>query len=416
MVPPRPARLVSSTISDIQSAEYRSALLLSAFMVAAALFVQFYWNSMFDVADDGWLFRLRLHQDYYPFSARIFTTYPVIWLGKLLGSRYELAFGLFQYSLYFILGPLLYQYLRRLKIEHLWALGGLVIFYLSYPMIAAFHEPVSTWDDFLQYGALIMAFSFLIAGRLSASTIAFSFGVAAREATILIYPVWALAIWMKSEKPAMYRLRFMLLPLLVGAALWYFPEKEPAAKGIHSIQENFRDAKWTRNSLYSLFMGLGFLWVMIPLALFSKRVTETLKGTRRFVWLGSLYAPPAVTLVVLFAAYARETRLFFPPFVFVIPLVLVFLHKYRESYIRYFSRGHYTSAVLTIGLALWLGRELSLWLFPHFDYRSALLFAQGIFGGHVAVAIVAALPLIVERIWRKVRIERTDSALPPRRS
>lgn len=386
---------MSETDPIIQSRESRSALILSAAMVSLALYVQLYLGSMFDVDDKAWLFRLGIHLDNYPFSARVFTTYPVKWLGEILGGRYELAFGFYQYAIYFLIGPLFYQYLRRLRFDHHWSLTGLLIIYLSYPMLAAFHEPVSSWDDFLQYAALIVAFSSLLTDRFRLSAVAFAFGLAAREATVLIYPVWAIALWFTCSRSPRYKMGLVSLPVLVGGFLWYYPDKEPAAARINSITENFRNEGWARNSLYSLAMGLGFLWMLLLPALRSPRVRKRLQeGGLSFIRYGAIYSVPVVTAVVLNFAYARETRLFFPPFVFVIPLVMVYLYEHRDRLKKFYSGQHRIRTIVIVVVTLLVGTALAIGLFPHFDYRSAHHFARGMFAVHFAFGAMALLPTL----------------------
>jgi len=375
-------------------AEYGPVFAITLLALALCLAAHFYLDSMFNVGDDGWRFRLQLHQDYYPFSARTFTTYPAVWLGELLGGRFEMSFALVEFFLFIALGPLLYRYLRALGFDPAGARGGMVIFYLSYPMIAAFHEPVCSWDDFWQYGALILAFTFLVKKQPVRSVLAFAVGVAAREPTLLIYPVWAYAFLTNISLPRLQKLSLSALPLIVAAGFWLAVDHEPAATTIHSITENFRDVAWTRNSLYSLFMGLGWLWLPLPFALYSRRVRNALPTRMQFIRYGSLWATLIVVAVVLWAAYARETRLFFPPFVFVIPLVMYFLKLHKDAYRRLFTWRCSIWAVLLAAASLAAGIYLSNWLFPDFDYRSSEPFARLYFGLHVAAALWILIPLV----------------------
>ncbi|MCP4686005.1 MAG: hypothetical protein GY867_11270 [bacterium] len=382
-------------MEKMTSSEYRLVGFMTLAALGLTLAAHFYLDSMFNVGDEGWRFRLQIHQDYYPFSARTFTTYPALWLGQLLGGRFELAFAIIVFSLVSVLGPLLYRYLRTLGFEPRWSIGGLVIFYLSYPILAAFHEPISTWDDFWQYGAQILAFTYLLRRQPVRSAIAFAVGVAAREPSLLIYPIWASAFWGNIPIGRLRKLALLASPPAVAAVIWLLVSHEPAAATIGSIMENFRDDGWTRNSLYSLFMGYGWLWLLAPFALLSRRVRDTLAGEKNVIRYGSLWGTLMVVGVVLTSAYARETRLFFPPFVFIIPLVMAFLRGHRDAYQWFFKLRRFPWVVVLAGTSLVAGYYLANWLFPDFDYRSAEPFARLYFGLHVAAAISILTPLVV---------------------
>lgn len=373
--------------------EYRPVIVVSLLSLGLSLVLQFQLDSMFNAGDAAWLFRLELHRDYFPFSARTFTTYPALWLGRLLGGHYELSFAAVEFLLFVALGPVLYRYLRALGFNRRGSLAGLIIMYLSYPMVAAFHEPVCSWDDFWQYSAQLLAFTFLLKGKPLASTLAFTAGAAAREPSLILFPIWAVAFWQLASGSRLAKITQLLLPLVVAAGIWLAVDHEPAAKTIHGISENFRDENWTRNSLYSLYMGLGWLWLPAAVALLSGRVRKSIPPQAQFIRYGSLWGTLLVVTIVLWTAYARETRLFFPPFLFVIPLVMCLLREYSSSFEWLFSWSRLVLSCMLIAASLWAGVHVSWLLFPDFDYRSAEPFARLYLALHVAATITMLVPI-----------------------
>ncbi len=371
------------------SREYAAAGIVIAALLALSIGEQFATDSMFNATDADWKFRLNIHASYYPFSARVFTTYPVIWLGDLLGGRYEFAFACLQFSLLALTGFLFYRYLRLLRLSNGFALAGVVAFFGAYPVMAAFHLGVETWDDFWQYGALILSFSLLLEKKFLWSAAAFAFGIAAREATVLFFPVWVIAFIQADGRRTNPRNLLALFPILIAFLFWYFPEKEPAATTISSIAENFRDSKWTLNSLYSLVMGQGLLWLLIPSALWAYlKGRIPLAPEERFLGWGTIVALPVVTAVVLTNAFARETRLFLPPVVLSLPLVLKLIAS-RWTDFRDWLKPWYLlvgAGLAATGLYA-VGLLASAW-FPSFDYRSDHQFARMMFTIHVTTGLL----------------------------
>jgi hypothetical protein len=378
--------------------EYTTAGVVIAILLALSIVEQFSTDSMFNVVDATWKSRLNIHVGYYPFSVRVFTTYPVLWLGELLGGRYELAFACLQFSLLAVIGFLFYRYLRLLQLSHGFALAGVVAFFGAYPVMAAFHLGVESWDDFWQYSALILSFSLLLERKFLWSTVAFAFGVAARDATLLFFPVWAIAFVQAGDRRTNPRNLLTLFPILTAFLFWYFPDKEPSARTINSLAENFRDPRWTLNSLYSLVMGQGFLWLLIPSALrayLKGRIPLT--PEERFLGWGTIVVLPVVTAVVLTNAFARETRLFLPPIVLSLPLVLKLIASRWNDFRGWLKPWHFWCGAGLTAAGLYVVSLLAFVWFPSFDYRSDYQFARMMFTIHITAGFLGLVLIHVPK-------------------
>ena len=106
------------------------------------------------------------------------------------------------------------------------------------------------------------------------------------------------------------------------------------------------------------------------------------------ILLGAAVTVPAHIIIVFTLTLARETRLFFPPFLFVIPVVL-WLFEDLKTYFINFCRKFWGALALSTGImSFWVGLVAAPALFPAFDFRGRLEFSQFYLGIHIGLSLI----------------------------
>ena len=129
------------------------------------------------------------------------------------------------------------------------------------------------------------------------------------------------------------------------------------------------------------------------------------RGERRHKFLawGLIWSLPINTAAVLLFAFARETRLLFPPFVFLIPLALEALRRLHDHAV-------FTSvkswrpmlAMAAVVVAVYVGIEVTPYLLGPHDYGGpAPLFRYLVAGIHLGLA-VSLLGYLAAVGWRQL--------------
>jgi hypothetical protein len=109
---------------------------------------------------------------------------------------------------------------------------------------------------------------------------------------------------------------------------------------------------------------------------------------------------PLVVVTTLTLGLARETRLFFPLFIFLIPLTL-WLWEHTATYLRtFYTRWFGIPAAAIFVVSTWGGISLARTLFPTFDFRAWPEFAQVYLGLHLGIAVSILIPLAMIPIQR----------------
>jgi len=323
-----------------------------------------------------WQDRMDLHRSLYPFSIRYLTTYSTIIISKLTSFPNRESFYVLQYGLAIIIGPVFYKFLRNLNFSRTWSNVGLFILLTSYPVLAAHFEPVHTWDDFWAYLFLILTFSTIIKNRVGLSFIFYTLACFSRDQTLIFFPIYVLAMFIFSkDKRQITKLIYSILPLAIFGLFLAIVWETPAAKRFELIKFNFENGLRTRDTVFSFYISFGFLWLTVLMTAI-RLIHKEKNNITNFIFWGAVVTLPINTIVTLFFTTARETRIFFPPFIFVIPLSLFLLepmHIYIRRYLSQFKR-----IILLIffhGLMLG-GVYLARLIFPFFEYRQCSNYCQ----------------------------------------
>jgi hypothetical protein len=74
-----------------------------------------FWSPI-QIGDVLWIKKLNLHLTVYPYTIRPFQTWATVWLHDLTSLPIRESFFFFQFSLTFILGLVLYAYLKKARL------------------------------------------------------------------------------------------------------------------------------------------------------------------------------------------------------------------------------------------------------------------------------------------------------------
>ena len=234
----------------------------------------------------------------------------------------------------------------------------------------AHFEPIFTWSDFWIYLLVPLSFAPACERRYGLSVACMAIALLARETTLLMLP-W-IYFFAQSGRPssklsaavavtASLLLFFAIRFLVFGPG---FPS--PNMKLVF----NFENAVRTRDTLFSVFVSLGFVWVVgLTHAFLQLRTGETTRRT--LAWGGVVVSLGYLSSGLLFGQ-ARASRLFAPAAIFLVPLTLDYVRHNAQSIrsslkplIRRWWLGSIT-VILVVGGAPVLGKILV----PSFEYRA----------------------------------------------
>lgn len=380
--------MVAATMSEptITRRQWWQAGLLALALVGLSVYVHLVWNSMLIHSDAIWVKRIALHHGMYPFSIRIFTTFTTELVAWLTGLSTRWAFSVHQFALMWLLGLVMYWYLRGLRLAHAYAVAGIVMLLSAYPVMCAFFEPVYTWDDLWQYAFLAAAFGALLRSRSVLGAVLMCLALAARETTgsyLPAYVLLAMTVPVNGNRRAALLMGPVLFLLLYMVLFYQFHY----ANELGRFKTNFGNPAAAANTLYSLVVSNGYLWVtgLLALVISGRRLLSD--RLERFLVVGAMVAIPFALVGTTLMTLARETRLFFGPALFLIPLTLI-LWRELEPDIRFFLRHfRWVAAVSITGLAGYAGYRFVSAVIPRFDFRPVPEFHHVYFGIQVALAV-----------------------------
>lgn len=397
------ARLRDAVVSGLDY--YFGPMLTTLSCLAFSLYLHLNECSVYITAtSERWQNVIDLHRTFYPFSIRYLTTYPIIWAEALFGIPYRTGFFVLQSVLFFALGLVFYRFLVTLGFSRFWSSLGVALCLLSFPVLLAHSEPVFTYDDFWMYLFLTLCFTAVIESRFRDAAIWFGLGCFAREAMLLYAPAFGLGLWQfRNGRSNRQVLLSFVAPLLVYGLFFAAVWQAPKAHRWELFAFNFANHLRGTDSLYSAFISFGWLWMVLLLMLlwYGVRLFRGFPRETAFLLHAGFYAVAITVPVGLCWTLARETHVFFPPFVFVVPLAVYFL---READRRIIARVPLEIVLVLIiaceGL-LWPGLKLGNYLLPKFDYRDCRELSRALGGIHLGLAM-AMVPLGVTIIWGDV--------------
>lgn len=242
-----------------------------------------------------------------PFTTRPVTTFLIEGISSLTALSPWWGFVLAQFLLLTAAGYALARLSERLESPPLFSLAA---FFLSFTVLFSFVTPNDSYDEAAQYLFLFLGLNALAAGRDFSFALLFFMALLTRETSALLLP-GLLPLGWRGKKSAWK----FALPLIAFALYYFTRDAAPDPNRFLYGARNFKDGKTAFESFVSLGIALA-----LPLALLgSARRLGIMRNhgpwIRAFWWSAALNSP-----VIFLTAYARESRLFALPLVFLWPL------------------------------------------------------------------------------------------------
>ncbi len=354
-------------------------------------------GSSFSLTPEDWRPSLDLHLRDYPFCMRPFQSYATLALASVSGMAHKDAFFVIQYCLAGLTAYLFYRFLLVLGFGRRWGHVGLAFYLLSFPVLAAHFAPIHTWDDFWLYGFLIATSLALLKHNWPMVALFFFAACLARETATFFFPVLVFMAWQDRHKIRQLLL-IICLAAPVAAFLVYMSRFDsafgPAPWGL--LKFNFANSRDAADSIVSLINAFSWL---LPAAILGWFLMARRDRSRqeKFLFCGLILYWPVNTAATMALAMVRETRLLFPPFIFVIPLAL---YAVREAWLSGMNRASWRRLALYIFITLALGAAgiwLAYALHPVFAYGSSSVMRRDMAGLSVGLSAAFLLLWLVTR-------------------
>lgn len=217
-----------------------------------------------------------------------------------------------------------YSYLRMLDFSRIKCFSGCLIFLFSSPVLLAYIYPVHTTADPLAYLLIILGLIFIFKKKDLAVCVISVIAGLCRETTLIIPLVYLLT----SSSPLLVRIYLFIIPIISTFFLRFaigFEKYDPFAGSKHNFE-------FPVETLLAIFLVFGFLWLpaFSQFFIFRKKI-YTMKENWRVI----LTSAPIILLTTLgttiLLARAREIRISFILFPWVIPLVIIWIYAFIEK-------------------------------------------------------------------------------------
>lgn len=348
------------------------------------------------IDEDFWQKILHVHQTAVAFKVRPWTTFITSMLHDYAGLPVKTSFFILQFSLLFISGLVFHRYLQMLSYTRKQAFLGTTIYFLSIPVLMAHFEPVHTWSDFWVYILIPLSFIFVIQKKYWWSLPCMILVTMARETSVIFYPLWMLLIYNQSDKqigksialPFVAFLGFLGLRFLMFGITPGDPRLE--------LTSNFETGLRTSDTLFSLSASLGFVWVagIAGISIIKKNK----HAFKNFLIRGAVITVVGYISSTLLLGRARETRLFYPPFIFLIPLTLSYLQTKTDILKQMFSKAHRLRTIISVLVVLVLSLFISWQLFDSFEYRRWADGNRFFWGLNLAMLLFLGIIELIEKL------------------
>ncbi len=403
--------------------EYYGPVLLTAVVLATSGLMHLLWYySPLQLSEDIWVKKLEFHLHRYPYCTRCMQNYATLLVHQYLSLPIRESFMVVQGVLTMILGPLFYRYLRLLRLSKMWSHVGLFLLMTAYPILGAHFAPTYTWDDIWMYVFGVLCFTALARREPIKAGIYFTLGCFARDQMLLFMPILGLSLWwLRGQCSAKRLLASLVLPAALYLPYRVLVSQAEDPKRWKLLLFNFGDIGRSTDTIVSMIVAFGLLWLLCTVGLMILRRRPMLFPERMIFW-GTVITVPLMTAATLLFTLARETRMFFPPFVFVIPLSIVALRKVWESVSSRCSPFTLMLIPTAVAVCIVVGVACGEELFPEWDFRRNALLRRQIAGVHVGAAwvilqgwIIFTLQKHISGISRRPKDSlRSGSAIDPR--
>jgi hypothetical protein len=334
-------------------------------------------------SDSMWQATVDLHETSAPFSLRPLTTQTTIFIAHATGLSLKWSFVLNQYLLLFLLFLSFAVFLRKLGMNKRDRIIGLIVLGTAYPILCLHFIPNYTWDDLWLYLGVVWMSYFLVDGRVVPAAFVMLLSALGREHILMFAPMFF--VWGRPRNSYGGIIAALLIPIIGYGLYRYFQFPEIAPGRFAQWAKNFANAEMTRQTLYSLFISFGWLWAAFLLAIQAMPNDRSNVGgdNEAKLRISALIMTPLAVAVVLFMVTARETRIFFPPFVYLVPLGVLWI-KTTGMHI---ARGRNIQLYILWLIILAGSVLLSIWLFPRFEFLPMIDFHRVLFALNLTLGL-----------------------------
>ena len=266
------------------------------------------------------------HAELPPFARRPLTTLLMYAFIGFLGVKAGYAFILVNFSLLVLSGYLLYRLSLTLKASKRQALLNMMVYFASFSILFAFFPPVFTYDEPLQYCFLFASLIYFFTGKRLGFVLFFSLAMIARETSVLLLPAllytenrkikW-ISIWFYIKRNLYLSLPILIyviyLVIFMYANNLFGDASTEMTRRWSCFLENFESKKNTLESLVSIYLTLGFFTTA---SILLRSPNNQLGSLTTAFWITVLINTP----IVILSAFARESRLFALPLLFIWPI------------------------------------------------------------------------------------------------
>ncbi|MCH8027634.1 MAG: hypothetical protein IID63_05870, partial [candidate division Zixibacteria bacterium] len=375
---------------------YVLAITTAGIVISLILHLKVTWSPL-SLDPEIWAKAIENHLNRYPFYIRFPQTYMTLGINQLFGMPLKESFYILQYSLVFLLGPLFYNYLKTLGFGRNWSLVGLAALMFSFPILCAHFEPVHTWDDKWMYVFLILTFSALLKNNWLVASLFFTLGCFAREQMVLFYPIFFLeGMWCR-QKLGVRKLSLVLsIPIIIYGTFTFLTYLTPHSERWSLFFYNFENTARAADSVVSLWNSFGFLWFLGVAGVFCLIPKRSDPKFRILFW-GAVTALPLTLILGIFFTYVRETRILFPPFVFLMPLALIALKNLWEKLPAVKSKAFWIITACSGALLIAAGVLIAPYLWPEFDYGSSSMLRRDFAGVQIGLSLLLLVGVVAGR-------------------
>lgn len=216
-------------------------------------------------------------------------------------------------------GMLVFGLARQVGAGERTALLSQALFHGSPTVLMAWFDPLYTYDEPLQYAALLLALLLLLRARWVAFAMAFAVALLARETSLLLLPVFVLLA--PDRRAALLAGLLGVAVLAVWLALAPMGASAPELTADLARRSGYAALNFSRARIGET---IGFLLLVLALPLFvALRGPSAVPAPWRR---GFLLALLLNTPLVLVGAYAREARLLALPLIVLWPWLGAALH------------------------------------------------------------------------------------------
>ncbi len=314
------------------------------------------------------------------FSKRKMNTEVLTLVKKTTGISKSLTFVVLNFIYLVLSGVVIARICRKLFPNPNIAYFAIGAFYLNFTILYGFFAPLYSFDDWLQYLALLIAFLALLHEKVLLFFLFYTISILTRESSVFVAP---LLIYYLYEREIAKKWPYFLAIAVAFLAFFLYLELvtnvggqvEDVSSRMNLLYRNFSDLHKTIESLYSWIMIFG-----VPLVLSFNYYRELNRRERIFLLLFWAIVAGNTALVYL-AGGGRESRLMNIPVILFLPFLGKWLHA--EFMLLKMNLGLYLKSVffwIFVPLSMVLSYKLAFLHKTSIGWTSEYLFKIYFFG------------------------------------